>query len=84
MKEINLKNILEKCMQKAGEQYISSGRLVAYEHIILQAMKEACNQTVNLCTENTKTFLEDARKGKLTAGIYSTVDAITQTKNQIR
>ena len=71
MKEINLKEILDK--------YIHISKPVTYSNALL-AMKEACNQTVDLCADNASIEIPQGIE------IYIEFDkeSILKTKNQIK
>jgi len=49
MKEINLEEILEKKLAGSDEHFLNYSKKE-----ILEAMKEACDQTIELCAENAK------------------------------
>lgn len=59
-KEINLKEILNKCHKEAIEGFESIHTKdfpVAYTPQALNAMREACNQVIDLCAENAMAFM---------------------------
>ena len=80
MKEINLKEILQKHFTKEFG-HDGHGEFMSY---ITDAMKEACDQTADLCAENAET--EDSSKSAfaITPNYRVSKDSILNTKDQIK
>ena len=76
MEEINLKEILQKHFTKEFG-HDGHGEFMSY---IIEAMKEACNQTVDLCADNASIEIPQGIE------IYIEFDkeSILKTKDQIK
>lgn len=82
MKEVNLKQILCEKYECELEDLQLNITLSPSVDILLQAMKQACEQTVDLCAEN---IIAETINAKCQCGInVNQVNSILNTKNQIQ
>jgi hypothetical protein len=79
-KEINLEEILEKHLAGSDEHFLNYSKKE-----ILEAMKDACDQTIDLCAENAK--IKEIDLSNENDDHYEFVvndESILKTKDQIK
>lgn len=78
MKEINLKKIYEKEYSFCPANSLTNTQV----EFVIYAMREACNQVVNLCAENAVTT--QLELGNNCSTIIINKESILKTKDQIK
>jgi len=79
MKEINLREILMQNGVDIQDDYVGENQPLIN---VLDAMKNACEQTVDLCTENAEAYFIFNQR-IYHNGAYIEKNSILNTKNQI-
>jgi hypothetical protein len=80
MKDLKLRKILRKYYNLNKDE---SGDMIYYEWEILKAMKEACEQTVDLCAENAEGDIDTDNETYCIATGGVNKESILATKKQI-